>query len=184
MDTRLLTAVHYDQPDARLILSKAFLEVFKDQTEQPVFICIGTDRHLLDCLGPLTGTMLQEQSSDIPVFGTLLEPWHAGNLSLKLRDLRAGYPLHPIVAIDASIGDTELPGLIKFKTGPIKPGKAVQKNLPKVGDYAITALVGNRDNRPSSSVPGKISLFHVYSMSRIISDAILNWQSEFNGRQS
>ncbi len=175
MDSRLLAAAHYAQPDARAVLLQAFINNFNDTVEQPLYICIGSDRHLLDCLGPLTGTMLQEQSSELLVFGTLQEPWHAGNLSAKLRELRARYPYRPAVAIDASIGDSEPPGLIKLKTGPIKPGKAVQKNLPKVGDFAITGLVGNRANRTSQSATDIISLAHVYSMSRVISDAIIEF---------
>ena len=177
MDSRLLAAAHFHQPDARSLLASAFMDIFND-AEQPVFICIGSDRHLLDCLGPLTGTMLQEQSSNVLVFGTLQEPWHAGNLSLKLRELRSLYPYRPVVAIDASIGDDEPPGLIKLKTGPIRPGKAVQKNLPKVGDFAITGLVGNRENKAAPTGAGIISLAHVYSMSRVISDAIISWEKE------
>ncbi len=178
MDSRLIAAVHYAQPDSRSVLTRAFMGSFNDADEPPVFICIGSDRHLLDCLGPLTGTMLAEQSADIIVMGTLQEPWHAGNLGLKLRDLRAEYPFRHMVAIDASIGNNEPPGLIKLKTGPIKPGKAVQKNLPRVGDFAITGLVGNRENRKPTSAADVISLAHVYSMSRVISDAIVNWEKE------
>ncbi|KUG03178.1 spore protease gpr related [hydrocarbon metagenome] len=177
MNSSLLAAAHFDQPDARSLLASAFMDIFNAE-QQPVFICIGSDRHLLDCLGPLTGTMLQEQSSSVLVFGTLQEPWHAGNLSLKLRELRSLYPYRPAVAIDASIGDSEPPGLIKLKTGPIRPGKAVQKNLPKVGDFAITGLVGNRENKAVANAAGIISLAHVYSMSRVISDAIISWEKQ------
>ncbi len=175
MDPKLIAAAHYAQTDSRSVLIQAFMNNFAEWDDQPIFICIGSDRHLLDCLGPLTGTMLAEQNPDILVFGTLQEPWHAGNIGLKLREFRGRYPLRATVAIDASIGDNEPPGLIKLKIGPIKPGKAVQKSLPQVGDFAITGLVGNRDNRPSLSGSRKISLADVYSMSRVISDAILSW---------
>ncbi len=178
MESRLIAAVHYAQPDSRSVLTRAFMDSFNDADQPPVFICIGSDRHLLDCLGPLTGTMLTEQNTNIVVLGTLLEPWHAGNLGLKLRDLRVQYPFRPMVAIDASIGNNEPPGLIKLKTGPIKPGKAVQKNLPRVGDFAITGLVGNRASRQPASAAGVISLAHVYSMSRVISDAVISWEKE------
>ena len=42
---------------------------------QAVFLCVGTDKNILDCLGPLTGTMLQEAADYIPVYGTLDVPF-------------------------------------------------------------------------------------------------------------
>ncbi len=178
MASKLIVAVHYTQNKARSILAQAFLDLFQDLNPAPAFICIGSDRHLLDCLGPLVGTMLEEHEHSALVQGTLQDPWHAGNLSHNLREFRNNYPLQPIVAIDASIGEREAPGLIKLKIGPIRPGKAVNKNLPLVGDYAITALVGTREHKSSSLTARKTSLADVYSMSRVISDAILAWDRQ------
>lgn len=179
MKSKLIVSVHYTHNNARSILTQAFLDNFMSLNPAPAFICIGSDRHLLDCLGPLTGTMLEEHDHNIMVLGTLQEPWHAGNISHNLREFRNSYPSQPIVAIDASIGEDEAPGLIKLKMGSIRPGKAVHKNLPVIGDFALTALVGNREGKPAFSTGKKTSLAHVYGMSRVISDAILDW-----GRQN
>ncbi len=182
MESRLIVSVHYNQPQARSILACAFKEQFAIEEMPPAFICIGSDRHLLDCLGPMTGTMLEEKTPGVLVMGTLDHPWHAGNIGYNLREFRNTYPPRTVVAIDASIGEDDPPGLIKLKHGPIKPGKAVQKNLPGVGDYSITALVGNRDYRPSSGSIKKISLAHVYGMARVISDAIVEWHRGSRGQ--
>jgi len=172
MNCRLIAAGYYTDDNVRSVLTHAFIEnfIFEKQT---VFICIGSDHHMLDCLGPLTGTMLQEQRREILVIGTLQEPVHGANLRQKLKEVDSRYPLHRKVAIDASIGDAEQPGLIKLKKGPIKPGKAVLKRLPQVGDYAITGLVGNRADRLHHN--SSVSLGDVYSMSRVISDAVISW---------
>jgi putative sporulation protein YyaC len=178
MKSNLIVSVHYTHKQAGSILTQAFLECFTELNQAPAFICIGSDRHLLDCLGPLTGTMLEEHNHNIMVLGTLQEPWHAGNISSNLRAFKNNFPSKPIVAIDASIGEDEAPGLIKVKRGSLKPGKAVHKNLPVIGDFAVTALVGNRAGKLGFNTVNKISLAHVYGMSRVISDAILDWDRQ------
>ena len=110
MKSKLIVSVHYTHSNARSILTQAFLEYFMNLNPAPAFIGIGSDRHLLDCLGPMTGTMLEEHDHSIMVLGTLQEPWHAGNISHNLREFRNRYPSKPIIAIDASIGEDAEPG--------------------------------------------------------------------------
>ncbi len=175
MDSRLIISTAYYDEDARAMLTRAFQHTFAGLPQMLLFVCIGTDRHLLDCLGPLTGTMLLEKNLDIPVFGTLKQPVHARNLVAELKIIREQYPLHTMIAVDASIGDNETPGVIKFKYGALRPGKALLKKLPPVGDYSITGLVGNRINRQPPTSSHVLSLSHVYAMARIISDAVAEW---------
>lgn len=179
MDSKVIVAVDYRDPEARNILAQAFSEVLGNAVKDIAFIGIGTDRHLLDCLGPLTGTMLEEYGGFLQVFGTLQNPWHAGNLVDKLRQKKTQLSLLRSVAIDASIGKEEATGIIKFKLGPIKPGKAVQKMLPGVGDYAITGLVGSRQNKRAEP-DNMVTLADVYAMARVISDAVIKWQHANN----
>ncbi|MEQ8197298.1 MAG: DUF1256 domain-containing protein, partial [Clostridiaceae bacterium] len=40
-------------------------------TKKTVIICIGTDKCIGDCLGPLVGTLLEDTLVPIPVYGTL-----------------------------------------------------------------------------------------------------------------
>jgi len=50
--------------------------------------------------------------------------------------------VHTMIAVDASIGDNETPGVIKFKYGALRPGKALLKKLPPVGIIALPAWWG------------------------------------------
>lgn len=104
----------------------------------PVYVCIGVDRCTGDCFGPLTGTLLRR--SGLPhVVGTLEAPVHAGNLDTTLRDL----PARPfIVAVDAALGAPGETGYLIVRKGSLRPGKALNKNLPAVGDLSITLNVG------------------------------------------
>jgi len=168
---------HYQNDGARDIMVAA-LSGFLDNIEtEPIFIFIGSDRHLLDCFGPLTGTMLHALAPDLPVYGTLDDPIHAQNL---LHALKAAKQLHAdkiIVAIDASVGDEEEIGMIQLRQGGLVPGKALAKNLPTVGQFAITGVVDVRFSQQGTRRNKHPGLALVYNMAKLLSESIGEWHS-------
>ncbi|QDI91654.1 spore protease YyaC [Salicibibacter halophilus] len=128
-----------EEPLSRLFFEKIkFLPLHRDM----VIVCIGTDRSTGDAFGPLTGTMLAENSPrSFHVYGTLQQPVHALNLQETMNHILANYQ-HPfLIAIDASMGKAQNVGNITFASGPIQPGSAVKKTLPDIGNIHITATV-------------------------------------------
>jgi len=106
-----------------------------------VVLCIGTDRSTGDSLGPLTGTKLRSFNSYPHIYGTLDEPIHATNLNDTVKSIQKNIS-HPfIIAVDACLGRTESVGCVSLGRGPLKPGAAVHKDLPSVGDAYITGIV-------------------------------------------
>lgn len=107
-----------------------------------VFVCIGTDRSIGDSLGPLVGTLLQEKKlRSFYIYGTLEDPIHAVNLEEKLQKIKELH-FHPfIIGIDACLGRSKNIGTIEIGAGPVKPGTAVKKELPAVGNIHITGIV-------------------------------------------
>ncbi|HOV80884.1 MAG TPA: spore protease YyaC [Bacillota bacterium] len=113
-------------------LTGVFYKELPRNTE-PFFFCIGADRSSGDCYGPLTGTLLKQLG--VPnVLGTLEKPVHAVNLA-------EAYGTIPgdkyVVAVDASLGRIEDLGCIKVSRSPLIPGKAMDKNLPAVGNMSV-----------------------------------------------
>jgi putative sporulation protein YyaC len=106
-----------------------------------VILCIGTDRFIGDCLGPLTGTLLSKLSLTVPVIGTLESPIHAINLRKTLSHIKTTYKNHRIIAIDACLGTSQSVGYIQVKEGSIQPGRGVGKRLSQVGDCSIIGVV-------------------------------------------
>jgi putative sporulation protein YyaC len=105
-------------------------------------VCVGTDRSTGDALGPLTGHRLKALVPEqAPVFGTLEDPVHAGNLAEKVADIARGFPAHTIVAVDACLGSLENVGTICVGQGALRPGAGVNKVLPPVGDLHVTGVV-------------------------------------------
>jgi putative sporulation protein YyaC len=167
--------IHYEDKAARGLLLHALYALLDDIEPEPIFVCIGTDRHILDCFGPLTGTMLQAKAPDIPIYGTLNKPLHAQNLLPGLKELRQDHLERVIVAIDASVGGEEEIGSIQLRTGGLVPGKAFSKNLPTVGQYAITGVVDLRVNHWGARKSKNHGLALVYQMAQLLSESIAEW---------
>lgn len=107
-----------------------------------VVVCVGTDRSTGDSLGPLTGHRLKGLvPAQAPVFGTLENPVHAGNLAERMTDISRRFPGHTVVAVDACLGSLENVGTICIGQGALRPGAGVNKVLPPVGDLYVTGVV-------------------------------------------
>ncbi|GAA0437065.1 spore protease YyaC [Lentibacillus halophilus] len=107
-----------------------------------VVICIGTDRSTGDAFGPFTGSyLLEEDLKHIHVYGTLHEPVHAVNMAHYFDLVRMEHR-HPfVIAVDASLGKYASVGTITADIGSLKPGAALNKNLPDIGDVHMTGVV-------------------------------------------
>ncbi|WP_053217729.1 spore protease YyaC [Virgibacillus senegalensis] len=111
-------------------------------TKEIVVVCIGTDRSTGDSLGPLTGTLLNERTNKmLSVYGTLSDPIHAVNLEEKMEMIEARHPDAFLIAIDACLGRMDSIGSVILSPGPLKPGAALKKPLPDVGDIHLTGVV-------------------------------------------
>lgn len=106
-----------------------------------IVFCIGSDRSTGDSLGPLTGSKLQSMHRYPHVYGTLDEPVHATNLQETLEALRAQYENPFLIAVDACLGRLDSVGCVTIGKGALKPGAAVKKELPAVGDVYVTGIV-------------------------------------------
>ena len=110
-------------------------------TKDSIIVCIGTDKCIGDCLGPLVGTLLEKRNFKLPVYGTLDNPIHATNIYEKLNMIKNERPNSQIISIDASLGAEENVGKIKIRDQPIFPGMGVGKDIPEVGDLSIIGII-------------------------------------------
>lgn len=125
----LIARTHYKNDEATNIIHQNLANIIEQDKLLPLFICIGSDRHLLDCFGPLIGTMLNKKLPHLLVHGTLDDAIHAKNLTSKLKEISANHKNTLIIAIDASVGDEETLGYINMRQGGLQPGKALAKKL-------------------------------------------------------
>lgn len=163
--------IYYDDKLAAAVLAHNLGAMLAGFETKPLIFCIGSDRHLLDSLGPLTGTMLQEAVPGLEVIGTLHNPVHARNMVPALKRLEQLNLGRVVIAVDASVGSQNEIGLLQLRPGSLAPGKALARNLPAVGDYALTGVVDIRAGKSGiKHRPAGLAL--VYNMARIISQSI------------
>ncbi len=170
------TKIHIKEKNAVEKLKKAILVYLKQvnfQQQQLIILCIGSDRSTGDSLGPLVGSNLNK--FDLPnttVKGTLKKPIHAKNLQQTLKKLDDKFINPFIIAVDASLGKKKNIGEISVKPGPLKPGAAMNKELPETGDMQITGLV-NTGGHMEYMVLQSTRLNLVFNMAKIISSSLL-----------
>lgn len=138
-----------------------------------IIICIGTDRCIGDCLGPMIGTLLKNKHFPLEVYGTLENPIHALNIDEKLSEIKKCHPNSTIIAIDACLGASESIGEIHARDYSIHPGKGVGKVLPNVGDISIIGIVDSSDNSEIFT-SRDIRLSLVFNMAEIIVDSLFH----------
>lgn len=133
-----------------------------------VIVCIGTDKCIGDCLGPLVGSILTENFFPLPVYGTLSSPIHALNINERLDEISARHPNASIIGVDACLGDEGDIGNIRIRDYAIRPGKGVGKELPEVG---IASVIGIVDSSDSSELffSRSIRLSFIMNMAKTIS---------------
>lgn len=135
--------IHYTTSLAYYKIADFIKEYMNDNT---VIVCIGTDKCIGDCLGPLVGTFLKESFIPIPVYGTISDPIHALNIKRNLEVINKKHPNSKIIGIDACLGDESSIGEIQVRNYPIHPGKGVGKSLPNVGSASIIGIVDSTEN--------------------------------------
>lgn len=143
-----------------------------------VYLCIGTDRATGDCLGPLVGTRLGTLCPAAIVYGTLEEPAHANNLAGIIDKINCHYRSPLIIAIDACLGSFDRVGYINIKKGSLKPGTALKKILPEVGDFYISGVV-NVGGFLEHLVLQNTRLHLVYRMANTIAKGLYLAQNRF-----
>lgn len=161
--------VNYNSPFAYYEIANSLLNYIKDDT---VIICIGTDKCIGDCLGPLVGTLLKSKFFPLPIYGTINHPIHALNINNRLDEINELHPKSCILGIDACLGDVNSIGEIHTRDYAIHPGKGIGKNLPKVGVASIIGIVDSTSNSDYFS-SHSIRLALILDMANVIANAIM-----------
>lgn len=134
--------IHYKDPLAVKSTSDLLITCLPKNNLNVIVLCIGTDRSTGDSLGPLTGTLFtQMRPMYMDVYGTLHNPVHAVNLEDTICVINETYDDPFIIAVDASLGKSSSIGSFISGTGSLKPGSALNKKLPAVGNAYVTGVV-------------------------------------------
>lgn len=160
--------VHYKNSFATIKIGHYLRPLLNNNT---AIVCIGTDKCIVDSLGPLTGTLLSKENLSIDIYGTLEKPVHAMNINDYIKNIKKKN-YDKIIAIDACLSNKKNQGVIEVREGPITPGKGIGKILPEIGDLSIIGVVDSSDREFHDLVQDtRLSL--IYEMAEIICEGIV-----------
>jgi putative sporulation protein YyaC len=160
--------VHFKNSFAAIKIGHYLAEYLYKNT---AIVCIGTDKCIIDSLGPLVGTMLKKNNISLDIYGTLDKPVHAINLEDNIKAIKKKNYTN-ILAIDACLSTRKNQGIVEVREGPITPGKGIGKYLPEIGDISIIGIVDSSDKEFQDLVQDT-RLSFIYEMSEIITEGIL-----------
>lgn len=149
-------------------------DIFKKSNKSKIaVICIGTDKHIGDSLGPLVGQLLHEKYDYIECYGDIFEPIHALNIDTRLADIYRKIDADNtfIIGVDACLGEENDIGTIDARDRAIRPGHGVGKELSEVGDMSLIGFVDSHDSCDIFSYKA-IRLAFVYDLARKITEII------------
>ena len=130
--------------DPAVSVRDAVRTMLGDIASVPVILCIGSDKVTGDCLGPLTGYFLTKRLN-VPayVYGTLESPVTARNLESACKFISGAHRGSRVLAVDAALGDFHNIGMMFFRRQGVFAGSAMNKAIPRAGDYSVTAVVNS-----------------------------------------
>ena len=167
-----MAKISINDKNCKYAVMDALLALIESDKTAPIMLCIGSQRVAGDILGPLVGDMLVNQYNvNAFVYGTLNRPITALNLVTAHDFIKKFHPESKILAIDAALGDSQARGIITINRDGIVPGAAVSRQLPKIGDYSITANVSVFGKENYSALK-KARVGEVYSFAEAIAFGI------------
>jgi putative sporulation protein YyaC len=111
-----------------------------DYNRLPYFLCIGSNKHSLDGFAPMVGTILKKKGFN--VMGTMKDPLNSTSLPEKYEKIKAiDTSKYQIIAVDLCLDKSD--NSLEIHKKSLKPGKALDKDMPYVGEISIVCNLGS-----------------------------------------
>lgn len=150
------------------------LNKYVEKDRELIFFCIGTDRVIGDCVGPITGSLLKNKFGNKNIYGDLEENLTYENIEEKLNEVNLKYTNPYIIAIDAALSSNEDIGKFYVDNNGINYRKSLNSKDLKIGDVGIKVVVGKdyNDSELNFKVLQNISLSEIVKISKKTFDGI------------
>lgn len=150
------------------------LNKYVEKDREIIFFCIGTDRVIGDCVGPITGSLLKNKYGNKNIYGDLEENLTYENIEDKLNEINLKYSNPYIIAIDAALSSNEDIGKFYVDNKGINYRKSLNSKNFKIGDIGIKVVVGKdyNDSELNFKALQNISLNKIVKISKKTFDGI------------
>lgn len=145
-----------------------------------IFLCVGSDKVIGDCFGPIVGQNLEEKFkntfNNIKIIGTLEKPISAINIEEEITKIYKLYENPCIIAIDSALSKEKDVGKIIVSNEKLHFAKSVRSKGIQAGDISIKGIVARdyKISRYNFNALQNTSLSVVIKLANIVSDGICN----------
>lgn len=156
-------------------INNKFLEVFNSSykgTGTIVLLCIGTDKIIGDCFGPLVGYNLKKyKNNSFYIEGDLDKIICATNIVNRINEIYKKYNNPFIIAIDSCLSHLYNEGDIIISSKGLRPGSGLNKSFNEIGDMSIKGVVGKYSKENYTNL-NNVRLKTVIDMANLVSEEI------------
>lgn len=114
-----------------------------------VILCVGTNKIIGDCLGPIVGqklTRIFHNKGNILIYGNMKETLNLKNAKGIIQEIYKNSQTPFIITVDAALGKKEMIENIFISTGKIKIGEALGNSVEYISQVNIKGIVGEYHN--------------------------------------
>jgi len=125
-------------------VKKALLETIESvekEYKKITFLCIGTDKVIVDSVGPVIGSSINKNLNFVEVLGKLEDTVNA--LNVEEIALSIDEEENLIIVIDACVSTKKEIGTVVIANKPLLPGKGMGKYLGEYGDISVKVVVSD-----------------------------------------
>ncbi len=143
-----------------------------------VYLCLGSDKLVFDCLGPIVGTLLSATKNfKAYVYGTMACPVTALQVEAAVAFIRRFHFGARITVVDSAVGKKEEVGTIKEFDRGLRPALGIDREMRIVGDRSIMGVVATKDKvkNPSACC---VKLGDVYALAEQVVEIILKRENQ------
>lgn len=143
-----------------------------------VFLCVGSNKVVGDCFGPMVGTKIKKLNlkKNVTVIGNMKEPLCANNIKSEISKIdKNSY----IVVIDSALSEYGVEG-IYVSSKKMDLGSGINKKIMKIGDISIKGCVGKKKILEKDNLYGLYEVYNskIEQLSNIVSRGIFEILSE------
>ena len=142
-----------------------------------IFLCIGTNRVIGDCFGPLVGSKLKHyfsQEENVEVIGDIENIVSLKNVYSIINQIQEQEAF--VIAIDAALSCNNKIGTIIVNQNKMNIGSGINKRNLYIGDISIKGIVGKdfKNSRNNFNALQNMPLNIIIDMAECVSTGIYN----------
>lgn len=124
------------------------IQYTKQKFSHVILLCIGTNKLIGDCIGPMVGQMLKQETrkKDIIIYGNMMETVNFKNAKQTIEYILKKYERPFLITVDSALGTEETIKQIIVSKGIIKIGKSLGRSICYYSHINIKGIVGENKN--------------------------------------